>query len=140
MAKKDTKNKNQKNTKRNQDAKKGFFARIRGFFAGLRTELKLVTWPDKKKIKKHSVATYLIIFIFVAVIFLTDTIVTTALDATGFYDEQKAIEAQQERKEAVAGEPEVTVSEVEEVTEDAVTEATDADASEQEETAEETTK
>jgi preprotein translocase SecE subunit len=107
---KTVKGKTDKKSKTTKPGKKNIFARLRGFFSGLRKELKQVVWPDRKKIKKTSLVSIVIIFVFVAVIFLTDTLITAGLNAGGFYDPDKAAEA---RSTVVSEETEATPSETE---------------------------
>ncbi|MGI6545296.1 MAG: preprotein translocase subunit SecE [Fastidiosipilaceae bacterium] len=78
--------------------KKGFFSRLKSFFSGLKNELKQVSWPDKVKLRKTAIVSFAIIFIFVAVIFLTDTILTAGLSAGGFYDAERAAQASESRQ------------------------------------------
>ncbi|MGI6326732.1 MAG: preprotein translocase subunit SecE [Saccharofermentanales bacterium] len=67
-----------------------FFARtgrrLKNFFVSLKTELKRVIWPDRKRLIQ-STATVLAICIIVGIIlFIVDTLIGGLLNLVGFYE------------------------------------------------------
>lgn len=78
----------QKDTRKNQkkDEKPGFFKRIKSFFSDIKAELKRVTWPDKKRLKSNASIVIAIILLSVLMIFIFDTVISSLLNALGFYD------------------------------------------------------
>lgn len=85
--------KNEKNTKTKRNALQKFGAffvrlakRLKSFLINLKSELKRVVWPDRKRLIQ-STATVLAICVLVSVIlFVVDTVLRQSLDAVGFYD------------------------------------------------------
>ena len=51
-----------------ETTKKSFFSRMKKFFKETKSELKKVTWPDKKTVKKNT--GIVIVFIILVAIFL----------------------------------------------------------------------
>lgn len=47
--------KNEKAAKSKKNEKPGFFARTKKYFASVKSEMKRVTWPDKKELVNYSV-------------------------------------------------------------------------------------
>ena len=88
-----TKTGNRPNKPQNEKEKKGFFARIARFFRELRSELKLVSWPNKAKMIQSSLIVFFIIIFSAVLIFVTDTIVNKSLTAAGFYNVRPAATA-----------------------------------------------
>lgn len=84
----------QKEIKKNQkkDEKPGFFKRIKHFFSDIKAELKRVTWPDKKRLKANAGIVIAIILLSVLMIFIFDTVISSILNATGFYDYDRKTE------------------------------------------------
>ena len=54
-AKKAVAKKNEKAAKSKKNEKPGFFARTKKYFASVKSEMKRVTWPDKKELVNYSV-------------------------------------------------------------------------------------
>jgi len=55
-------------------AKKGFFARIRDYFGGVRSEMKKVAWPSRKDTLKYTVVVIVVCAAFAVLFWLLDTI------------------------------------------------------------------
>lgn len=53
-AKKAVAKKNEKAAKSKKNVKPGFFARTKKYFASVKSEMKRVTWPDKKELVNYS--------------------------------------------------------------------------------------
>ena len=60
-AKKAVAKKNEKAAKSKKNEKPGFFARTKKYFASVKSEMKRVTWPDKKELVNYSVVASLIV-------------------------------------------------------------------------------
>ena len=63
--------------------KKGFFSKIAGFFKGLKTELKKITWPTKEQTAKQTLAVVLISAVLCGFIRLIDILAQLAVNAMG---------------------------------------------------------
>ncbi|NLF20160.1 MAG: preprotein translocase subunit SecE [Clostridiaceae bacterium] len=61
-----------------------FLAKVKNFFRGLRNELKLVVWPDRKKVKETASVVLVVVALLVAVIFVVDSLMTGLLGVLGF--------------------------------------------------------
>lgn len=59
--------------------KKKHFARIRGWFADVKSEMHRVTWPSKSELKNYSVAVIVMLVVFGVAVWLVDTGVVAAL-------------------------------------------------------------
>ena len=59
--------------------KKKHFARIRAWFADVKSEMRRVTWPSKSELKNYSVAVIVMLVIFGVAVWLVDTGVVAAL-------------------------------------------------------------
>ncbi|MEE8715645.1 MAG: preprotein translocase subunit SecE [Coriobacteriales bacterium] len=67
--------------KSKKDAKPGVFARIRNYFADVRTEVKRVVWPSKNEMVRYTVAVILMLVFFGVLIYLADSIILPLLYA-----------------------------------------------------------
>lgn len=94
MAKSETREQ-RKGQGKQKSEKKGFFARVATFFSDLKSELKLVVWPSKEKLKQSSAIVFLVIIACAALIFVVDTVVNQSLTAVGFYDQKPRVVTQQ---------------------------------------------
>ena len=59
--------------------KKKHFARIRGWFSDVKSEMNRVTWPSKSELKNYSVAVIVMLVVFGVAVWLVDTGVVAAL-------------------------------------------------------------
>ena len=59
--------------------KKKHFARIRGWFSDVKSEMGRVTWPSKSELKNYSVAVIVMLVVFGVAVWLVDTGVVAAL-------------------------------------------------------------
>lgn len=73
-------------SKKKAETKASFWERVKGFFKGIRAELKKVSWPDRKRLKQNVAAVLLIVLVAAALIFVFDWLSGLILDATGFYN------------------------------------------------------
>ncbi|MBQ9890965.1 MAG: preprotein translocase subunit SecE [Firmicutes bacterium] len=55
-------------------AKKSFFARIRDYFSGVRSEMKKVSWPSRKDTFKYTVVVIVVCAAFAVLFWVLDTI------------------------------------------------------------------
>lgn len=61
-----------KSTKSKKNEKPGFFARTKKYFASVKSEMKRVTWPDKKELVNYSVVVCASLIVVGVVIALLD--------------------------------------------------------------------
>lgn len=78
-----------KNKKKDSSEKKGtqkpsFGERVSDTFNGIRRELKRVVWPNRKTMRENTAAVLVITVVVTLLLFLTDTIMVSVLDAAGF--------------------------------------------------------
>ena len=71
-AKKAVAKKNEKAAKSKKNEKPGFFARTKKYFASVKSEMKRVTWPDKKELVNYSVVVCASLIVVGVVIALLD--------------------------------------------------------------------
>ncbi len=71
-AKKAVAKKNEKAAKSKKNEKLGFFARTNKYFASVKSEMKCVTWPDKKELVNYSVVVCASLIVVGVVIALLD--------------------------------------------------------------------
>lgn len=71
-AKKAVAKKNEKAAKSKKNEKPGFFARSKKYFASVKSEMKRVTWPDKKELVNYSVVVCASLIVVGVVIALLD--------------------------------------------------------------------
>lgn len=71
-AKKAVAKKNEKAAKAKKNEKPGFFARTKKYFASVKSEMKRVTWPDKKELVNYSVVVCASLIVVGVVIALLD--------------------------------------------------------------------
>lgn len=64
--------KNEKTAKSKKNEKPGFFARTKKYFASVKSEMKRVTWPDKKELVNYSVVVCASLIVVGVVIALLD--------------------------------------------------------------------
>lgn len=64
--------KNEKAAKSKKNEKPGFFARTKKYFASVKSEMKRVTWPDKKELVNYSVVVCASLIVVGVVIALLD--------------------------------------------------------------------
>ena len=64
--------KNEKAAKSKKNEKPGFFARTKKYFASVKSEMKRVTWPDKKELVNYSVVVCASLVVVGVVIALLD--------------------------------------------------------------------
>ncbi len=64
--------------------KVSFSTRVKNFFRGLKNELKLVVWPDKKNVKQTTAVVLVIVALAAVLIFVVDSIMTGVLGLAGF--------------------------------------------------------
>lgn len=111
---------NEKSTKKDTKKTGGkapFFKRVQGLFKNIRTELKKVIWPDRKRWKQNVAAVLVILLSTALIIFVFDNVVHFFLNSVGFYH----------HKSADAPVPAVTVATpVEQPTETTAAETTEA--------------
>jgi preprotein translocase subunit SecE len=55
-------------------AKKGFFAKIKDYFTGVRSEMKKVSWPSKKETWKYTLVVIIVCAAFALLFWILDTI------------------------------------------------------------------
>ena len=76
-----------------------FFTRsgkkIKVFFSNLRSELKRVIWPDRKRLIQSTATVLAICLMFGLVLFIIDTILGGTLKAIGFYESRPTTVATQ---------------------------------------------
>lgn len=72
VAKKAVAKKNEKAAKSKKNEKPGFFARTKKYFASVKSEMKRVTWPDKKELVNYSVVVCASLIVVGVVIALLD--------------------------------------------------------------------
>lgn len=72
VAKKAVAKKNEKAAKSKKNVKPGFFARTKKYFASVKSEMKRVTWPDKKELVNYSVVVCASLVVVGVVIALLD--------------------------------------------------------------------
>ena len=72
VAKKSDKPSKSKKDAKAKDKKPGLFARIKKYFASVRSEMKRVTWPDKKELINYSVVVCASLIVVGVVIALLD--------------------------------------------------------------------
>lgn len=73
-------------SKKKTEKKVSFWDRVKNFFKGIRSELKKVSWPDKKRLKQNVGAVLMIVLVAAVLIFIFDWLVGLFLDVTGFYN------------------------------------------------------
>ena len=61
------------------------FGRLKTFFNSIRTELKKVTWPDRKGLMTSAITVLAIIIMSSLIIFAFDRIINFVLTKSGFY-------------------------------------------------------
>ena len=71
-AKKAVAKKSEKAAKSKKNEKPGFFARTKKYFASVKSEMKRVTWPDKKELVNYSVVVCASLVVVGVVIALLD--------------------------------------------------------------------
>lgn len=57
-----------------ETTKKSFFSRMKKFFKETKSELKKVTWPDKKTVKKNTGVVLVFIILVAIFLFLCDSV------------------------------------------------------------------
>lgn len=72
VAKKAVAKKSEKAAKSKKNEKPGFFARTKKYFASVKSEMKRVTWPDKKELVNYSVVVCASLIVVGVVIALLD--------------------------------------------------------------------
>lgn len=77
-----------KNTavKKKEETKPSIIERLKGFFKGIRQELKKVSWPDMKRLRQNTGAVVAIVLGLALLIFVFDLLVSNLLRVTGFYN------------------------------------------------------
>ncbi len=86
--------------------------KLKKFFLGIYTELKLVVWPTKKTFQQSVVTVLVLCFISALLIFVVDTAMRLVLDITGFNEPvKKQSVVAQTKQEDKATESTVKVSE-----------------------------
>ena len=55
-------------------AKKGFFAKIKDYFTGVRSEMKKVSWPSRKETWKYTLVVIIVCAAFALLFWILDTI------------------------------------------------------------------
>lgn len=74
-----------KELKKKGEQKPGFGARVKAKYKGVRSELKKVIWPDKKRVKSNLVTVLTIILVTALIIFVFDWLVGFVLQSLGFF-------------------------------------------------------
>lgn len=72
VAKKAVAKKSEKAAKSKKNEKPGFFARTKKYFASVKSEMKRVTWPDKKELVNYSIVVCASLVVVGVVIALLD--------------------------------------------------------------------
>lgn len=91
---------------------KSTLTRLKKFFLGIYTELKLVVWPTKKTFQQSVITVLILCFISALLIYVVDTVMHVVLDFAGFNDPSKEPARQvQTVKETQTPESSVKVSE-----------------------------
>lgn len=57
------------------------------FFGDIKSELKKVVWPDRKKLTQSTITVLAICLIMAALVFAIDKVLSGSLDAIGFFPE-----------------------------------------------------
>ena len=65
--------------KKKDEKKPGFFARIKGWFGDVKSEMHRVTWPSKSELKNYTVAVIAMLVVFGVAVWLVDTGIVAAL-------------------------------------------------------------
>ncbi len=76
-----------KDTAKDKSKDKGkvsLITRLKNFFRGLKNELKLVVWPDKKSVKQTTAVVLVIVALTAVLIFIVDSVMTGVLSLAGF--------------------------------------------------------
>ena len=74
-----------------KDKKAGKFGKkIVKFFSDIKSELKKVIWPDRKKLIQSTVTVLAICAIMAALVFVIDKVLSTTLDAVGFFPDTES--------------------------------------------------
>lgn len=60
--------------------KKGFLRRIIQYFKEVRSELKKVTWPNRKELTQYTTVVFVSVFIVAVVIWIVDSALTGLLN------------------------------------------------------------
>lgn len=70
--------------KKSEKQTKNFFDKVKKFFAGIYSELKLVVWPNQKTFKQAVGTVFTLCIIAGLLIFFVDTFMKIVLDVVGF--------------------------------------------------------
>jgi preprotein translocase subunit SecE len=65
--------------------KPGIGVRLMRFFKNLRTEIKKVVWPDKKRLIQSTATVLMIVLSAALIIWIFDTVISLILTSIGFY-------------------------------------------------------
>jgi preprotein translocase subunit SecE len=98
--------------------KRNLFQRIARGMSDIRSELKRVVWPDKKKLKQSTATVLAIILMFMVLIYIFDVAIRGIFTTTGFYS------AKEKEVTETVEEPAETVEPVETAEEDLPSETT----------------
>ena len=97
-----------------------FFVRIgkglAAFFAGMKTEIKRIMWPDKKRLIQSTATVLAIVVIAGVILFAVDSLLGGVLTAVGFYTPAATAETTVATAAAETSAVEPTVAEVAETT------------------------
>lgn len=89
---------------------KNTVSRLKKFFLGIYTELKLVVWPSKKTFQQSVLTVLILCFISALLIFVVDTVMRVVLDFAGFNDPTSKAPAAQTDTVKKSKVPEKTVN------------------------------
>lgn len=63
------------------------------FFLDLKSELKKVVWPDRKKLTQSTVTVLMICLLMAVLVFVIDKVLSTSLNLVGFFPETSSTTA-----------------------------------------------
>lgn len=75
-----------KTEKKDKNQKPNIFKRLVNFFTNLKSELKRVVWPDRKKLVQSTVTVLVICILAGITLFIVDSVLGGILNGIGFYD------------------------------------------------------